>query len=389
MAREIAIFFYLIVFRIFFSICKLFPQKDKTTFVVSFGDNALYALRELEKHSNHQTVILKTAQCKVHYVPRSTRKIIPFHPKKVFAWMQSIYHLATSRHIFVDNYYGFLAVTSFKKDTTCVQLWHAAGAIKQFGLKDQSNEYRSRKAFARFKKVYDRFTHVVVGSDHMATIFEEGFDLPDERMLRTGVPRTDFFFNERRIRNVRSLLLEDFPMIDGKKVLMYAPTYRDDALEIDSIALDVDRLYAEFHEEYILFLRLHPAVSGTLTSAYPDFAYNVSSYPNINHLLLITDVLISDYSSVPFEYALLNKPMIFFAYDLDAYAESRGFWDSYHRVVPGPIVETNDALVEVIRTENYNMEAIEQFRDEWNTYSTGNSSKRLIEEIYGITTKTD
>ena len=382
MAREFAIFLYLLVFRVVFVFFKVFPQKEKTTFVASFGDNALFTLQELEKHKEHPTIILKTEQCKVHYVPTSTRTIIHFSPKRVFTWIKSIYHLATSRHIFVDNYYGFLAVTPFKKGTTCVQLWHAAGAVKQFGLKDQSNEHRSKKAFKRFKKVYNRFTHVVVGSDKMATIFEEGFDLPDERMLRTGVPRTDFFFNERRISAVRSLLQHDFAQIAGKKVLMYAPTYRDDALEIDSIALDVDRLYEEFHEEYILFLRLHPAVSGNLKNQYPEFIIDVSTYPNINHLLLITDVLISDYSSIPFEFSLLDKPMIFFAYDLDHYGETRGFWDRYSHVVPGPIVETNDALIEVIQQENYDMDAIRTFREAWNTYSTGESSKRLIEEIY-------
>lgn len=382
MVREIAIFIYLFIFRILFFIFKWFPQKEKTTFVASFGDNVLFTLQELEKHSKQDTIILKTAQCKVHYVPSATRTIIDFSPRKVFAWIQSIYHLATSRHIFVDNYYGFLAVTSFKKGTTCVQLWHAAGAIKQFGLKDLSNEHRSRKAFNRFKKVYNRFTHVVVGSDHMATIFEEGFDLPNERMLRTGVPRTDFFFNKRRVHNVRALLQQDFPMKEGKKVLLYAPTYRDDELEIDSIALDIDRFYEEFHEEYILLLRLHPAVSGTLANTYPDFVYDVSTYPNINHLLLITDVLISDYSSIPFEFALLERPMIFFAYDLDEYARERGFWDNYNHIVPGPVVETNEALIQAIHAGEYDMEAIRSFRDEWNTYSSGNSSKRLVEEIY-------
>src|SRR5699024_10486548 len=157
-----------------------------------------------------------------------------------------------------------------------------------------TNEYRSAQAFKRFKQVYNRFTHVVVGSDKMAMIFEEGFALPDERMLRTGVPRTDFFFNERRVSAVSSLLRQDFPMIENKKVLMYAPTYREDALEIDSVALDLDRLYEEFHEDYILLLRLHPAVSGVLKHNYPDFIIDVSTYPNINHMLLITDVLISD-----------------------------------------------------------------------------------------------
>ncbi len=84
---------------------------------------------------------------------------------------------------FVDNYYGFLAVTTFKPNVSCVQLWHAAGAIKQFALKDPSVQHRSRRAFHRFQVVYNRFNHVVVGSNKMAAIFEQSFGIGGDRMF--------------------------------------------------------------------------------------------------------------------------------------------------------------------------------------------------------------
>src|SRR5690625_125738 len=382
MARELAVTIYLFIFRLLFNSFKLFPQKKKTVFVASFGDNILYTLKELEKQTEEQVVMLKTSNCKITFKDAPNRKQLSFTSINPVDWVKSIYHLATCHKIFVDNYYGFLAVTVFKPNTECIQLWHAAGAIKQFGLRDLSIENRSAKAYERFKQVYQRFDHVVVGSEKMATIFKEGFGISDQQILRTGVPRTDFFFDALTKEEVGNTLEILFPIINEKKVIRYAPTYRDNELNVSDLKLDIKNMYSRLREDHVLFLRLHPAVTVEVKNTYPDFVYNVSNEYNINHLLLITDILITDYSSIPFEFSLLNKPMVFFAYDIDEYADARGFWDNYDKLVPGQIVENTDDLIDVLKAGNYNMEQIETFSNEWNQYSDGNSSKRLIKAVY-------
>src|SRR5690625_4592895 len=142
MAREIFITVYLFVFRTLFYIFNLFPQKKKTTFVASFGDNVLYTIEEIEKQTDDQVVILQTSQCKVNFDNASDRMILDFETFNLVDWVKSIYHLATSQHIFVDNYFGFLAVTNFRPNVSCIQLWHAAGAVKQFGLKEDRKSTR-------------------------------------------------------------------------------------------------------------------------------------------------------------------------------------------------------------------------------------------------------
>ena len=380
MARELAISLYLLVFRIIFNICKLFPQKKKTTFISSFGDNVLYTVNELEKQTDDRVVILKTSQCRIDF-NKGERIVLLFEPKHLFEWVRSIYHLATSRMIFVDNYFGFLAVADFNSDVKCIQLWHAAGAIKQFGLKDPSNNGRSPRAIQRFQQVYDRFDHVVVGSEKMAAIFRESFGLDDDRMLRTGIPRTDFYFEEVSEAVASQELKQTLPLIGEKKVILYAPTFRDEALDSAEIMLDVDRLYEEFASEYVLLLRLHPSIQGKFLNQYPEFVIDVSDYPNIHHLLVVTDVLVTDYSSIPFEFSLMGRPMIFFAYDLEEYEEARGFWEDYEALVPGPVVKDTESIVNVIKDNLFDYERIQIFAEEWNEYSDGASSKRLIEVI--------
>jgi len=382
MARECFITVYLFVFRILFYIFNFFPQKKKTTFVASFGDNILCTIKEIEKQTDDQVVILKTSQCKVNFEGVPDRMILSFETLNLVDWVKSVYHLATSQHIFIDNYFGFLAVTNFRPNVSCIQLWHAAGAVKQFGLKDPSVERRSQRANERFQKVYQRFDYVIVGSEKMSSIFMESFGITHEQILRSGIPRTDFFFDEAAKKHVERSLRTEFPKINDKKVILYAPTYRDDQLNITNIELNIDQMYEELKDDYILLLRLHPAMKVELNNEYPDFIIDVSKYQNLNHLLIITDLLITDYSSIPFEFSLLNKPMIFFAYDLNEYANSRGFWEDYQDFIPGPIVDDTDSLIRCIKEGLFDLSQIKSFADQWNQYSRGYSSKQLIKSIY-------
>lgn len=384
MVREIAVSVYLFVFSCLFTLFKCYPQMKKSVFVASFGDNILFTIKELEKRTDEQIVILKTSQCHIDFEKHVQHRhlIVPFNIRRPIQWIRSIFHLATATTVVIDNYYGFLAASRFKSNVKCIQLWHAAGAIKQFGLKDRTIKTRSKKAIKRFKQVYDRFHYVVVGSEKMAAIFQESFGLSVERMVRTGIPRTDFFFDEREMNRVEQSLQEAYPVIQKKKVILYAPTYRDDEWNVSSLALNIQEMYEAFHEEYVLFLRLHPAVNLKATHEYPDFVYDVSNYDDISHLLVVTDILITDYSSIPFEFSLLHRPMVFFAYDLETYEQKRGIWERYEQFVPGPVVKRTDELIQVIKDAKFDIQKIVEFAREWNEYSTGNASKQFVERFY-------
>ena len=383
MVRELAITLYLWLFRIVFSISKLYPLRKQATFAASFGDNVLYTANALKKvHPDVPIVILKTNSCKLDFAGYPDWIILNFELTSPIHWLRSVFHLATSSHIFVDNYFGFLAAATFRKETICVQLWHAAGAVKKFGLKDPSIYYRTPRAQSRFQKVYDQQTHVVVGSEKMSEIFQQSFGIPAERILRTGIPRTDFFYDELTQQIVESDLAYHYPVIQKKHVILYAPTFRDDQLHVSKLALDLEKMYQAFHEDYVLFLRLHPAIQTDWKNHYPDFVYDVSHFPDVNHLLMVTDILISDYSSIPFEFSLLQRPMIFFAYDLEEYSRTRGFWENYDDLVPGPIVQTTDELIECIQKQTFQLQQIEEFAQEWNEYSQGQSSEQLVHALF-------
>nr|WP_173915586.1 CDP-glycerol glycerophosphotransferase family protein [Halobacillus sp. Marseille-Q1614] len=371
---------YLLIIRIIFNIAKLTPQRKKTVFVSSFGDNILFTVEALKKQYSGEIVILKEDRCSFAFQEDEQTTVLPFQFKHPLKFVQSIYHLATSEKVFVDNYFGFLAATEFRDNVECIQLWHASGAVKRFGLADPSIEGRTQKANERFRKVYQRFDQVIVGSDKMADIFKKSFDLKDHNILKTGIPRTDFFFEDHS--DIEESLKRKYPQINGKQVILYAPTFRDHQLTDPDIQLDLKLMYESLHEDCVLLLRLHPAVNSSFRNPYPEFIVDVSSGDHINHLLLITDILITDYSSIPYEFSLLNKPMIFYSFDLEEYARVRGFWEDYHAMTPGPIAYTTEEIVEILWGENYNYERIKQFSKQWNEYSDGRSSEKLIQAVY-------
>ncbi|WP_229745386.1 CDP-glycerol glycerophosphotransferase family protein [Pullulanibacillus pueri] len=364
----------------------MFRLQDKVTFVVSFPQNSVPLYKEMTQHNIPvEAVFLSKTSCADVLEKQTGHNVICFETSNVIDMLRSIYHLATSKHVVIDNYFGFLAAIQFKPEVKCVQLWHAVGAIKTFGFKDKSIKHRSERARERFEKVYNKFDKVVVGSEALAHIFMEAFHLPADKILRTGVPRTDFFYDVLSKQKVVTALYKKHPELTDKKVILYAPTYRDQELNGFKLKLDIEDMYKQLKDDYVLLLKLHPAIklSLALDNKFDGFVYDFSGYPDINELLLITDVLITDYSSIPYEFSLLNKPMIFFPYDLEEYTRDRGLWGSYHELVPGPVVYDSSDIPRIIKQNKFDYNRIQEYCNKWNFYSKGNSSENLVNTMFG------
>ena len=167
---------------------------------------------------------------------------------------------------------------------------------------------------------------------------------------------------------------------------MFAPTFRGNGQQSAHYpmeVLDMERLYENLHEEYIFLYKIHPFVKNdfSIPYQYSDFYYDFSSYREINDLLFITDILITDYSSVCFEFALLNKPMLFFAFDVEEYVRTRDFYYEFHTFIPGPLVRTAEEIVQKIQQRNFNMEKIEPFVRYFFDDLDGKSSERVVDQI--------
>ncbi|MEA2620442.1 MAG: teichoic acid ribitol-phosphate primase, partial [Chloroflexota bacterium] len=235
-------------------------------------------------------------------------------------------------------------------------------------------------------RIHSNYDICLVASEGSAPHYAEAFRQPLERFeWRLGIPRTDVFFGEDRLARTRARIRERYGLTDGRRVILYAPTFRGDTVTAAHATddLEVDVLRRALGEDHVLLVRLHPFVRSraAIGPELADFAIDVSDYPDINELMLISDVLVTDYSSAIYEFSLLDRPMAFFAPDHEAYERERGFYFEYRTGVPGPIFETTEALAAHLRAGVFDLERVDRFRRESFAIADGRSTERFSDAL--------
>lgn len=384
MIRELFITCYLLFYKIFFTLFSLFPVKNKVVFLASFTENNVYIYNELKKQFQSEIVFLCKNSCYAK-MQQLTSKAYIVEKGKLLHEIMAAYHLMTAKTIIVDNYFGLLAAAKFRNGVECIQIWHAVGAIKSFGFLDPSVQKRSNREKKRILSVYNNFHKVVVGSTQFEKIFEQAFYIKNNQFLRFGYPRTDFFYDKALHHELKQKFFNQYPQLQNKKMILYAPTYRPEH-EQNQFVLNIEQVYEQLGQDYVLLVRMHPSVTLPIENAkYADFLYDFSKNISINELLLVTDYLITDYSSIPFEFSFFNKPMIFYPYDLKEYEKNPGLWDSYENIVPGPIALSTEEIIENIQKDEF--PSYGEFHLKWNEFNLGTSSENLVNYILQRHTK--
>lgn len=304
--------------------------------------------------------------------------------KPVSFFLGKAYHMATSGTIFLDNEFMPMAYTKISKKAKVVQLWHGTGTIKKFGQDSDEGEV-ARLA----KKANQRLTHLIVNSEMTKRQYATAFNQPEEKIHILGLPRTDLILDSDKMECARKKFYKQYPELKGKRCLLYAPTFRDDEVESPKIALDMDAFVEQMEEDEVLLLRLHPHVAANCPKeqleTHEGRVYNLSEYEGVTTLLTVADCLITDYSSIVFEYCLFDKKMIFYAYDYDRFNKNgRSFYEDYRTFVPGPFVSTQQELEKVCKDRTVDIPMLETFREKNFAFLDGKAVERLLQLIFGI-----
>lgn len=287
-----------------------------------------------------------------------------------------------------------------KEDQVYVECWHGT-PLKRLGW-DLTAGGNVMNSIAEIRQKYDldsaKFKYLLSPSPYCTEKFTSAWNLAAQgkadTILEQGYPRNDALTNatEADIERVKRTLHITPEEIGGKKVILYAPTWRDNQHDSATgysytLGVDFDRLRQALGEEYIILFRAHYLVASQFDfAAYEGFVWDVSSYPDINDLYLAADLLITDYSSVFFDYAILRRPVLFYMYDLAAYRDDiRGFYISLDEL-PGPVVETEDELIEAIPAQLSTRAwdaRYDAFLRRFAPFDDGEASRRVVEIILG------
>lgn len=315
---------------------------------------------------------------------------IPGNPKTVKRFSLDYYkNLAKSEYVIFNTRHP--KRIRKKEDQHYICTWHGT-PLKRLGF-DQGNLYldnpRSKHAYMKDSSEWD---YMISPNAFTTKILRSAFAYVGE-IIESGYPRNDILYNasDEYVKKVR----ESLNIPNDKKIILYAPTWRDDdyygtASVRFKLELDLNRLKEEFEDEYIVLLRLHYFIADNIDlSGCEDFAFNVSDYEDIADLYLISDILITDYSSVFFDFANLKRPILFYTYDLEKYENVlRGFYIDINTEVPGPLLNTNDEVVEAISNideiEEEYKERYEEFYNRFCNIEDGKASERIYNRIWKL-----
>ena len=284
--------------------------------------------------------------------------------------------LAKAKYIFVDDFYPLIYPIPLRKETELIQVWHAVGAFKTVGFARKQNK-------DRFSMTHRNYTGAIVSSEAIRKDYAKAFRMELGQVYSTGVPRTDIFWNQDYVDKKKQELYERYPILKDKKVILFAPTFRGNNVNqayYDWSKIDFKAFQNKFSEEYVCIVKMHPFVKNKCEQILdPSFYLDLTGEREINDLLLVTDTLITDYSSVIFEAALLDIQVIFFAYDLEEYIAERDFFYPYESYTYGPVVKSQEELELAILHEKDCSEKKKKFVTYFMASCDGASTKRVVE----------
>ncbi|BCN29786.1 CDP-glycerol glycerophosphotransferase family protein [Anaeromicropila herbilytica] len=310
----------------------------------------------------------------------SNLKEMSFRNLKKLAYLS-----ATSKVILVDDFYPILNSYDLREETKLIQLWHACGAFKTFGF----SRLGKKGGPTQTSKNHRNYDYAVVSSKEIAKYYAEGFGIPSRNVVATGVPRTDIFFNAEYKEKVEKEFYSQYPKLKDKKIILFAPTFRGNGKEsafYPNNRFDPMQVFEETKGEYAIIIKHHPFVKNRyeIPSSCADYIIDMSEQSELNDLLFVTDLVITDYSSLIFEASLLNIPMLFYAYDLRQYISTRDFYYEYEIFVPGKIVSSQAKIVDAILKKDFEEHKIDSFKKQFFDQLDGRSTERVTELIYDI-----
>ena len=307
---------------------------------------------------------------------------------------------ATAAYVFLNDTCPAISCLPMREGTTVVQLWHGCGAFKRFGHSTLLSKFGPTQKSLEKHPVYGygNLSYVTVSSPEVAWAYEEAMELADKKtqIVATGVSRTDRFFDKEFEASAVEKVHACFPPSRGKKILLFAPTFRGRvnwASTPDFRRFDLNALHKAIGGEYVVLIKQHPFLLPGRCPKVPahlsNFAKDVTNDLSIDELICAADVLISDYSSLIFEYSLFSRPMLFYAWDLKQYFDWRGFYYDYNELTPGPVCTTMDELIECLvrLEEQFDEKEVIAFRNKFMSACDGHATERIEQLVFGRSLK--
>jgi len=379
--------YYFPTMKLFYKIGKRLIKVDKHLILFESGLGKQYA--DSPRYIYEEIVNRKLNYKKVWVYNKPHRFNDP-KTKRIERLSPKYYYYLLKAGYWVNNQ-NFPTYIKKRPETKYLQTWHGTPLKKM--LYDLDEVYGRNEGYVdRVSGAVKNWDYLISPSPYATNAFRSAFQFEKE-VLEVGYPRNDIFYKPERNEIVKRVK-HRLNLPEDKKIILYAPTFRDNQTSKNNkftfeIKMNLNKMKEELGDQYIILLRLHVVVSSKLTidETLEDFAYNVSDYPDIQELMLVSDMLITDYSSVFFDYANTGNPILFFTYDLEEYRDNlRGFYMDFENEAPGPLVYNTDEIIDSIKNIEEIKEKFEikykKFKETYCPLEDGNASKRVVDRVF-------
>lgn len=345
--------------KVLFAIIKLFPVQNKITIVSRQSDRESQDIQMLKEELQRQAPDVKVVTlCRTF--GGSVFHMLGYAPH----FLRQLWHIGTSKAVVIDSYCMGVSVPKQRKNTIVLQMWHALGALKKFGLSiaGEKSEGRSSEV-ADAMNMHHNYTNVLISSEACRDAYKEAFGYGDESMLVGSLPRVDAITDIEYQKNTSQRIYDQFPELKNKKIIVYAPTFRKDK-DISAEVLELNKAAAE--KGFTLIVKKHPLMEIGESQNGEAGIFEAEGFSTLE-TMSIADYVICDYSAVVFEAALMGKPLFFYAFDFDEYEGSRSFYLDYKAGMPGLITGNPYELIEAIDNDQYDIKKVKDFADKYIT----------------------
>ena len=384
-AGEIVRILYLLTYR-------LFPVNDKLMIFISFhgkgySDNPRAIYEQIQKDPRFEGYRF------IWFIKHHKKKdiVIPGAEIKEYFSFPYFYYMSKAKYWIINC--KMPMYMRKKNNQFYLQTWHGTPLKRlahDIDVSADTTFYRSGISFEKMCLSYDvdvaRYNYMISPNAFCTKVFQSAFGINRERLIETGYPRNDFISNATK--EEIDTLKDRFHLPKDKKIVLYAPTWRDNSYVMEGYTFE---LKADFHkwkeilgEDFVVVFKPHYLIINKYENdaSLNGFLYSIPAEAEINELYVLSDILITDYSSVFYDYAILKRPIYFYMYDLEQYASDlRGFYFDIHTDLPGKIYKDETALIEDVKNGVYDYSKMKEFNAYFNNLDDGKASERVVDII--------
>jgi CDP-glycerol glycerophosphotransferase len=378
---------YFPTMKVFYRMIKTLLPVDKKLILFESGvgkqyaDSPRYIYEEIVKRNlNYKKIWVYNKS--IRFNDLNTQRIKRLSP-------QYYYYLARAGY-WVNNQ-NFPTYIEKRKGTTYIQTWHGT-PLKKMLFDIENIQGRSDNYLERVHQATKQWDYLVSPSEYATKAFKSAFRYKGD-ILEVGYPRNDLFYKQGQ-EDVAKKVKKRLNIPEEKKIILYAPTFRDNETKgknkfVFNVKMDLHEMQQQLGEDYIILMRMHVVISSKfkIPEELESFVYNVSNYPEIQELYLISDMLMTDYSSVMFDFANTGRPILYYTYDLEEYKNDiRGFYMDFEQEAPGPFLFNTDDIIHAVKNidevkRNYQVK-YDSFKEKYCSLEDGNAANRIVDRFF-------